>query len=139
LKQAQAAIVAIMIIFAGAQAYKFMASRPARAACTAYKPGSQFSAVDFVNYAVEHNSRDAAITELSEFVPDPLDISHAVKNVPIVSRTIKKHGVMPAAFGKIDEMGLRGKAMLVTKVGFAQYTCNIVFENKKVTSSLGSW
>ena len=139
MKQVQAVVVTIMIIFAAAQAYKFMASRVARGACSAYQPGTGFSAVDFVNYAVEHDSRDVSITDLSAAVPDPRDISNQITSVPIVSRTIKKNGILPAAFSRIDQLGLKGKATLVTKIGFAQYTCNITFEKGKVLSSLGSW
>lgn len=139
MKQAQAAIVAVMIILAGLQAFKFIASRAARGACSAYQPGTRFSAVDFVNYAVDHDSRDVAITDLSSAVPDPRDISNQITTVPIVSRTIKKHGVLPAAFARIDELGLKGKALLVTKVGYAMYSCNIAFEKGKVLSSVGHW
>ena len=139
MKKAQTAVFALMLIFAIAQAYKFMVSRAARAACSAYQPGTVFSAVDFVNYVIEHDSRDAAITDLSQAVPDPRDISNQVKTVPLVARNFKKQEFLPAAFAQIDQQGLAGKAVLVSKVGFGTYTCNISFEKGKVISSLGSW
>lgn len=139
MKLAQYLIFAIMLAFGGAQAYKFIASRAARAACSDYKVESEFSAVKFVNHAVEHDARDVYISDLSAKVPDPLNIDNPVTTVQVVARTIKRLGVVPAAFTKIDEQGLRGKATMVSKVGFATYTCNINFENRKVTASLGTW
>ena len=139
MKQIQVLVLIVMVLFGGAQAFKFIASRAARNACNAYKPQSGFSAVEFAKYASDHDSRDASISELSEKVPDPLNISEQVTTVPILSRTIQRLKTIPAAFDIIDKKALKGKAMMVTKAGFAMYTCTITFENNKVIKSLGTW
>ena len=139
MKQLQVLIVVIMVIFGGAQAFKFISSRAARGACSAYQPPGKFSAVEFAQNAADHDSRDAHISELSEKVPDPNNISEQVTTVPILSKTIQRLKVIPAAFDIIDKKGLKGKAMMVTKIGFATYTCTVTFEGNKVTKSLGTW
>jgi hypothetical protein len=138
-KVGQAILVGLMALFAIAQGYKYTASSATRAACSEYKVGTEFSAVKLVQFAVGHNSRDTTFSELSEAVPNPLNIDDRITTVSVVTRTIKRDGIMPAAFTLIDQKGLRGKASLVTKAGFAEYTCNISFDKNRVTASLGTW